>query len=143
MVAISLFMNFQSIAVDLQTYDFNHSVTPFTVGAEDSSLPTGSGLVFSGAGRRQSELLRVSYLAKFPVLAAVSDFKSWWCAGAMESGWQGTLHSDGQEADGGFDRCDEWHVEGWGTVRCFRLDHCSAYCSVSICGFGGWQTLPN
>jgi hypothetical protein len=32
----------------------------------------------------------------------------------MESGWQGTLlHSDGQEADGGVDRCDKWHVEGW------------------------------
>jgi serine/threonine protein kinase/Tol biopolymer transport system component len=66
-----LFMNFQSIgAVDLQTYDFvNHSVSPFTAGAEGQFSPDGKWVAFSGAGPRSaganyfaSELL----VAKFP-----------------------------------------------------------------------------
>ena len=66
-----LFMNFQSNGVvDLQTYDFvNHSVTPFTAGAEGQFSPDGKWVAFTGsvggsasANYMASEL----FVAKFP-----------------------------------------------------------------------------
>jgi hypothetical protein len=61
-------MNFQSIgAVDLQTYDFvNHSVTPFTSGAEGQFSPDGKWVAFSGAGPGANYFASELFVAKFP-----------------------------------------------------------------------------
>jgi Tol biopolymer transport system component len=66
-----LFMIFQSNGVvDLQTYDFvNHSVTPFTAGAEGQFSPDGKWVAFTGsAGGSASANYMASelFVAKFP-----------------------------------------------------------------------------